>query len=437
MRLNNRKWLKDLKEKYPIKMRILIYGSTYLTELCVNQLLKDGYNLVGYIPSENPTFEGKINLPKVQETIDHDIKLSIQYDKKLITTNDAYNLHTGLLPLYGGCSILYNTIKNKESEQGLTLHKMTEDFDKGGIISKISYPVLENDTVPDLYFRMCLIAPRFISNALSLLPTIGKEHSPVLYKKKDVPEDISKETVEEIKKRLKVKACKIIACTMVGGRDYRNTVSFPAHNQIEDTQELVLEMLKKLVALETTQQAGVPMDIYIMNNDVGYEVGNDWLNTVHGSKTQNGHIYVIHRDNTGGSFGCYHDAYIKLRNKYEWFMFTEDDLFIFGDNYYKKAIERFISKNLGFLSFIGIGQRDDMPHAHGGVGLTHKNILEQVLTVYGQLPHPRELFNKSSAIRSGEIPFTNVIHKMGYKLDLYGKESWDKDNLLLPYYNFK
>lgn len=418
-------------------MRILIYGSSYLTELCVNQLLKDGYNLVGYIPSENPTFEGNINLQKVEETIPHDIKLSIQYDKKLITVNDAYNLHTGLLPMYGGCSILYHTIKNNDHEQGLTLHKMTENFDEGGIISKMTYPVLEGDTVPDLYIRMCSVAPKFLSNALKLLPVIGKTHSPVLYKKKDVPQNVSERDVDEIRSRLKTRACKIIACTMVDGRDFRNTVSYPAHNQVEDTKELVLQMLEKLVTLELSQQAGAPLDIYIMNNDVGYEIGNAYLDSIHGLTTQNGHIYVIHRENRGGSFAGYHEAYMKLRHKYEWFMFTEDDLFIFGDNYYKKLITHFEENNLGFLALIGIGHRDDRPHAHGGVGLTHKNILEQVLTVHKELPHAKDVFNKSSAIRMGEIPFTNVIHNMGYKLELYGTDAWGKDNLLLPYYNYK
>jgi len=418
-------------------MRILIYGSTYLTELCVNQLLKDGYNLVGYIPSENPVFAGNINLPRVVETIEHDIKLSIQYDKKLITTNDAYNLHTGLLPLYGGCSILYHTVKNGESEQGLTFHKMTENFDEGGIVSKMTYPVLPHDTVPVLYQRMCSVAPKFISNALGLLPTIGKTHTPVLYKKKDVPPDISDQTVEAIKKSLTVKACKIISCTMVDERDYRNTVSYPAHNQVENTADLVLKMMQDLVAMETGQQAGLPVDIYIMNNDVGYELGNDWLNTINGTRTQNGHIYVIHRDNKGGSFGGYHEAYMALRHKYEWFLFTEDDLFIFGDQYYKKAIEHFEKDNLGFLSLIGIGHRDDNPHAHGGVGLTHRRILDQVVTVRGELPHAKDWFDKSSVISQGEIPFTNVIYKMGHKLDVYGVDSWDKNNLMLPYFNYK
>ena len=61
--------------------KILIYGSTVLTrEAC--DLLKDHYDLVGHIPSENPHLLGKINLPIVDDTIDHDIKLSLQYNKK-------------------------------------------------------------------------------------------------------------------------------------------------------------------------------------------------------------------------------------------------------------------------------------------------------------------------------------------------------------------
>lgn len=419
-------------------MRILIYGSTYLTELCVNQLIKDGYNLIGHIPSENPTFKGNINLPVVEETVEHDIKLSIQYDKKLITVNDAYNLHTGLLPEYGGCSILYHTIKNQAKEQGLTLHKMTENFDEGGIVSKITYPVLESDNVGDLYFRMCTIAPKFLSNALQLLPTVGKSNKPVLYKKADIPENTSKKDVAEIKKRLEVRACKIIACTMVDDRDYRNTVSYPAHNQVVNTAEGVLNMLKDLVRLETNQNAGIPLDIYIVNNDVGYEKGNDWLNTINGIETKNGNIYVMHRPNNGGSFGAYHDAYMMLRNKYEWFMFTEEDLFIFGENYYIKAIEEFEKEKLGFLALIGIGERDDLTHCHGGVGLTSKKILEEVLTSKGELPHPKEIFNKMEAVRQGEIPFTNVIYKMGYKLQRFGKvDDWNQANYLLPYFNYK
>lgn len=416
-------------------MRILIYGSTYITELCVNQLLKDGYNLVGYIPSEKPTFQGKFNLPIVDEKIPHDIKLSIQYDKKLITVEDAFNLHTGLLPQYGGCSILYNTIKNKDYEQGLTLHKMTESFDEGSIIAKMTYPVEENDSVADLYIKLCMVAPQFLSNALKMISYRGKTIKPKLYMRKDVPEEQSIKDTEEIKSRLHTKACKIIACTVVDGRDCRNNVSFPAHNQIVETRADVIKMMQDLVEFEKEQDAGMPVDVYLVNNNTGDTEVNEWFDSLNGTKLKNGNLYVIHRKNTGGSFGAYNDAYLALRNKYEWFLFTEDDLFIGGDEYYLKAVKKF--KDLGFLAFIDVGERDEQTHCHGGVGLSHRKILNEVMIIPRKLPCPEGYFDKQQAIREGEIPFTNKIYQMGYKLKRMGEfEGWSIKNYCLPYYNY-
>ena len=39
-----------------------------------------------------------MDLPIADETVPHDIKLSIQYDKKVTDLSNAYNVHTGLLP---------------------------------------------------------------------------------------------------------------------------------------------------------------------------------------------------------------------------------------------------------------------------------------------------------------------------------------------------
>jgi len=75
--------------------KILILGSTYLTELVVNEL-KDKYELVGYVPSVKPTREGNIDLPIVDFDTDCDIKLSVQYDKIITDTYKCFNVHTGL-----------------------------------------------------------------------------------------------------------------------------------------------------------------------------------------------------------------------------------------------------------------------------------------------------------------------------------------------------
>ena len=181
-------------------MKILIYGSTYITQLVVEHLSKGFHNpwkLVGYIPSSNPTFPGKLYLPLVDESVPHDIKLSIQYDEKIHADN-AYNLHTGLLPEYGGCNILYHTIKNGAKEQGLTFHKITKRFDEGEIICRGSYPVLKSDEVSDLYHKMAILAPLVAEMGLRLLPATGLSYKPTLYRRADIDPIESERQINEI-----------------------------------------------------------------------------------------------------------------------------------------------------------------------------------------------------------------------------------------------
>lgn len=169
--------------------KILICGSTYLTELVVDKL-KDKYELVGYVPSVNPTKKGNIKLPRVDINSLCDIKLSIQYDKLITDTQKCFNVHTGLLPEYGGTNILSYTIKNKEKKQGLTFHKVTDRLDFGPIISKITYPVFPMDEPFDLYKKLLSIGPNFVLSSLELLKNLDysllklcETKKPILYKR--------------------------------------------------------------------------------------------------------------------------------------------------------------------------------------------------------------------------------------------------------------
>jgi len=166
-------------------VKILIYGSTYLTEVSCKKI-RDKFNLVGYIPSENPFIEGNIDLPLVSDPLvcEHDIKLSIQYDKKILDYHNAYNVHTGLLPFWGGRDLLYHTLKEGEVEQGLTFHKMTGELDRGPIISKMTYPVLPEDSVLELYDRQVTIMPGFLCSSLELLQKLGPDNALKCYTKK-------------------------------------------------------------------------------------------------------------------------------------------------------------------------------------------------------------------------------------------------------------
>lgn len=184
-------------------MRILIYGSTKLTELCCKKIIESKrYEIVGYIENiREPLVRGNMGFIKKienQEDVEFDIFLSIQYDKIIEKTEKGYNLHTGLLPEWGGRDIFLYTIKEKAKEQGLTFHKMVKKLDSGPIISKISYPVSRFDDESDLYDRQLFIAPNFIISCLILLEKINSkiineinQIKPRIFVKNSFPLDMS------------------------------------------------------------------------------------------------------------------------------------------------------------------------------------------------------------------------------------------------------
>jgi len=155
-------------------MKILIFGSTYLSAITSEFLIKNSdYELIGYVANKKRlTIPGKMPLKEVSENADCDIILSLQYDQMIKNTNKSFNVHPGLLPGYGGVDILYHTIKNKSFEQGITFHKITNSLDRGPILSRISYPVFAIDTIEILYERMSLIFPLFVLSSLKLLEIV-------------------------------------------------------------------------------------------------------------------------------------------------------------------------------------------------------------------------------------------------------------------------
>lgn len=189
--------------------KILICGSSYLTEKVV-EFIKPHYNLVGYIPSSNHVFSTNIDLPMVDFSVDYDITLSIQFDKKIGDVKKGYNLHTGILPVWGGCDIIYHTLRTGAKEQGLTFHKITDKFDEGPIISKSTYPVFPGDTMLDLYKKMLEIAPYFALSSLKLLEKIEDPNNcqmvkPALYKRGEILEkdkELYKDFPDKLKKEM-------------------------------------------------------------------------------------------------------------------------------------------------------------------------------------------------------------------------------------------
>jgi hypothetical protein len=198
------------------------------------------------------------------------------------------------------------------------------------------------------------------------------------------------------------------------------------HSMNFPTEDAVLDLIKLNVEQERTVDPGIPCDTIIVNNDVGWEKGNRYLDSINNSQAHSGIIRVLHRGNWGRSFGAYNEAYQRFRDEYEYWIFTEDDIFINGDNYFKIARDNFNRHDkTGFVALLGISNKglyseigESFKHAHSGAGITHVKILDELNRKLGKLPHSERTESQTyeDCIYNGEIAFTNEIIKLGYEL---------------------
>lgn len=198
-----------------------------------------------------------------------------------------------------------------------------------------------------------------------------------------------------------MRCCKVIA-TYFGDRKERidpERIAYPAHLQEGMKDEDVLDMLKKVISAEP--KAGVPLDIIIINNQPDYEPGVKWLETLNRTKSPSGNFITFTRPNIGGSYGAYNFAF--EHTNYDYYIFTEDDYMVIGKDYAKRAIEKFESlKRCGFLAFLGVSNHSWGIHCHGGVGLSSKEVLDEVYKFNnGGLPNSGDAWNYDNIIKGG------------------------------------
>ncbi len=235
-----------------------------------------------------------------------------------------------------------------------------------------------------------------------------------------------------------MKNCKVIATCFKGKRMQEKTKiagnppMMILHPHIFPTEEAILELIKLNVEQERTVDPGVACDTIIVNNQTGWAKGDAYLDSINNTATHSGMIRVLHRENYGRSFGAYNEAYQKFKHEYEHWIFTEDDILINGDKYYKICVENFHRReNTGFIAIQGISidgldgeSGEHVRHAHSGAGITHVSILNELNNKLGKLPHSDKNESQSydECIRKGEIAFTNEIIKLGRELRLCESE---------------
>jgi hypothetical protein len=231
-----------------------------------------------------------------------------------------------------------------------------------------------------------------------------------------------------------MKVAKVIATCFTEKKNIEKTylvgdpVGYFGHSQNCNTASDVIDLIKFNIKQEINCKPGIDRDLIIVNNNVGYDLGNKFIDEISGTKIPGGKIKCITRKNIGRSFGSYNQAFSKFRDEYDFFLFTEDDIIITKDNYFKIGIE-ILNKNPnnGFIAYIGITKvgswhwkalglnRETAFSCHGASGLTSTKILNKVFKKYGCLPYNKGS-DRETDITYGEVAFPNSILQLGYEL---------------------
>ncbi|MGD9581087.1 MAG: methionyl-tRNA formyltransferase [Vampirovibrionia bacterium] len=127
-----------------------------------------------------------INDPAVAEKIKSyspDLILIASYPKLIppqiynIPPLGTINCHPSLLPLYRGSNPYVHVIRNGELETGITYHYVDDTYDTGDVIAQWRVPLLPNETLGTLYFRLSYKAAKLYLEVLEKIEKEGRLHA--------------------------------------------------------------------------------------------------------------------------------------------------------------------------------------------------------------------------------------------------------------------
>lgn len=184
-------------------MKIAFFGYDHSLDIAL-QLIKDGHTIthIFTFPCDNIfafnqqtiAFARSNNIPcSDQKITTQDIKILIEQSKTDLFLCCGYpykippitnknvlglNLHPALLPRARGIMPLPYVIYYEPESCGLTLHKLSENFDCGDILTQQHLPLTPEDTVDTITAKLGLLSPIFISEALKNINELIKNATP-------------------------------------------------------------------------------------------------------------------------------------------------------------------------------------------------------------------------------------------------------------------
>ena len=163
-----------IKSKHQVSLVITHPKSDNAYEKIWDASVKDISSSNG-IRVEEKAYANDRNTVKLISAIEPDIVISANWRTWLspevcsIPKFGSINVHDALLPKYGGFAPINWSIINGETETGVTVHYMIEEFDLGDIILQESVPILSYDTSTDVFYKTLPLFPKLVLKALDLI----------------------------------------------------------------------------------------------------------------------------------------------------------------------------------------------------------------------------------------------------------------------------
>ena len=235
------------------------------------------------------------------------------------------------------------------------------------------------------------------------------------------------------------KYCKVNTTAYNPNKKVGFNEKWPFHNQCLNNPERYKEMVDVLFKVEEETDPGVDMDSYMVVYQDKFELYKEW-EKYDGKPIKRGKFFVIYESRNGGNYQMFNTAFQMLKDDYDWFLFTCDDIMVFGDQYYKKILDRW-EPSCCYVAMQGgaeILPDEVQHHVQGSIGLTSTKILKEVCKINGgELPHHKGEWTQEANIAEGELPFTNKMIELGYHFVSYNtSHEWSLENLCYPYYDY-
>lgn len=168
-------------------VKLIYFGNDPLAS-CVDVFLDYGWSIEAFYTSplegtekeilakaeqlSTPTFSEKPSLARMNEHVEAGACMffSAEYLHKIPIPAElqyAVNMHTSLLPMGRGPSPLPYILERYPEASGLTLHKLSEDFDRGDIILKREVDISSTDSMNTLAVKMYVEAPKILRRFLA------------------------------------------------------------------------------------------------------------------------------------------------------------------------------------------------------------------------------------------------------------------------------